>query len=83
MTIKFEHGGQKYMITENMNTGYRIEQDAHSDRELYIEATREAFAVWRAKMAYRAEMEGWIGAGHQADMAELDSEDMHRQDLYT
>jgi hypothetical protein len=83
MAIKFEHNGQKYMITDDMNTGYRIHQDAHSNRELYIEATREAFAVWRAKTAYRAATDGWVDeVDHQADMDEQDSLDMERPGLW-
>ena len=38
MAFRFEHNGRKYMQADD-GTGYRVSQDAHSGRELYIEDT--------------------------------------------
>ena len=89
MAFRFEHNGRKYMQADD-GTGYRVSQDAHSDRELYIEDTalvtrrlRAYQKVQFAKLAAveaTAEMEAELAAGwaeemaHDADSAEWEAE---------
>ena len=77
MAFRFEHNGRKYMQADD-GTGYRVSQDAHSGRELYIEDTalvtrrlRAYQKVQFAKLAAQeatAEMEAELAAGWAEDM---------------
>ena len=59
MAFRFEHNGRKYLQADD-GTGYRISQDAHSGRELYIEDTA---LVTRRLIAYQDELLAKINAG--------------------
>ena len=59
MAFRFDHNGNKYMQADN-GVGYRISQDAHSGRELYIEDTA---LVTRRLIAYQDELLAKINAG--------------------
>jgi len=59
MAFRFEYQGRKYMQADD-GTGYRISQDAHSKRELYIEDTA---LVTRRLIAYQDEALAKLAAG--------------------
>ena len=59
MAFRFEYQGRKYMQADD-GTGYRISQDAHSGRELYIEAT---VLVTKRLKAYQDNLLAEINAG--------------------
>jgi len=59
MAFYFTHNGNKYMQADD-GTGYRISQDAHSGRELYIEDTA---LVTRRLIAYQDEALAKLAAG--------------------
>ena len=59
MAFRFEYQGNKYMQADD-GTGYRISQDAHSKRELYIEDTA---LVTRRLIAYQDEALAKLAAG--------------------
>ena len=59
MAFRFEYQGRKYMQADD-GVGYRISQDAHSGRELYIEDT--ALVTKRLK-AYQDKLLATLAAG--------------------